>query len=114
MLDAPFYYLKAPERDIQRPVVTQNGKRGSVHLTSPGLWRIADKDVLWYGISITNCGACGILAVYEGSTRRLLWMQPSAFTGSFTMGAGVIGGLIIDNGYRKLVGTDITINWRYR
>ena len=78
-------------------------------LRDSGVFRLARRDCSFYSIMVTMSGTCGQLAVRTGA-RRLIWMQPSSFTGSFVMDGACEEGLIVEaymEGWPS-----VTINWR--
>lgn len=77
----------------------------------PGLFRLTRKDSVFYCITIMHPGDGGGLHIYDGF-RRLVWPMPSAFTGSFVVNGYCQGGIIVDNGYGRSMGSNISINWR--
>jgi hypothetical protein len=106
-------YLEVPDSYIKDlPAVSRHPSgRCSVSITQTGLWRLTTKTATLYSIQILSCGAWGGLTAYNGQ-RRAVWHQPSAFTGSFAMGAECEGGIIFDTGFGKEVATNITVNWK--
>ena len=75
-----------------------------------GLFRLARRSCELYSVQIVSAGAWARLRVMDG-LRRVLWYQPSCFTGSFWLGAGAIDGLIVEIGSQDRA-PNLTINWR--
>jgi hypothetical protein len=113
VLDKPLPYqtLTVDDKIIQTITPAKAGQFFTARLVPPGYWRLTNKDAVVYSIMILNCGAWGFLGIYDG-TRRLIWAQPSAFTGSFVIEGFCKDGIIVDNGYGQHMGTNITVNWR--
>ncbi len=82
----------------------------SIKIDRPGLWRLARRDCELYSVMIVSSGSWGRARVMDGH-RRVLWYQPSTFTGSFTLGAGALGGLIVELSSADLA-ANLTINFR--
>lgn len=78
-----------------------------------GLTRVCRRPCELYSVQITASGPFVRARVLTGSGRPL-WFQPSTFTGSFVLMAGVgedEPGLILEmGGYDR--GATITLNWR--
>src|SRR6516225_4545518 len=106
-------YLEVPDEAIKdiTAVAKHHSGRCSASITTTGLWRLTRNQAVMYSVQILSCGAWGGLTAYNGK-RRMIWHQPSAFTGSFNMMADCEDGLIFDTGYGKDVATNITINWK--
>lgn len=106
-------YLEWPDDCIQDIPHVHKGPDGrcSVSIVQPGLWRLTRKDATIYSVQILSCGAWGGLSAYN-SHRRMVWHQPSAFTGSFNLIGYCAGGIIFDTGYGKTIATNVTVNWR--
>jgi hypothetical protein len=111
----PFTYLQVQPKHWRKPVDLYESidipGSFSVSLTECGIWHISDIDSMLYSMIILNCGSWGGLSIYDG-TRRLLWRQPSAFTGSFVLEGYCKGGILIDNGYKQMLPINTTVNWR--
>lgn len=73
-----------------------------------GLFRLARRDCEVYSVQIVSSGTWGRARVLNG-LGRVLWFQPSTFTGSFWLSAGSEAGLIVEN-YGE--GLNLTVNWR--
>jgi hypothetical protein len=76
----------------------------------PGLWRLARRDCELYSVMIVSSGSWGRARALDGQG-RVLWFQPSTFTGSFVLGAGALGGLIIELDSQDMA-ANLTINYR--
>lgn len=76
-----------------------------------GLFRLTDTDAVFYGITLMYPGDGGGLYVYDGE-RRLVWTMLTTFTGSFVVNGYCKGGIIVDNGYGRSMGANISITWR--
>jgi hypothetical protein len=100
----PKYWLKPDE-------ISSNGQMFSYSLPSQGIWHLSKNDSVLYSMIILDCGSWGGLSIYDG-TRRLLWKQPSAFTGSFVLEGYCKSGLLIDNGHGQIMPIRTTVNWR--
>ena len=96
-------------RDIRVPAAPDTLMR-SVALTEPGLWRLSRRDCEFNSIMITGAGSFGRVAVEDGKGRRL-FLQISAFTGSFAIGGFAEGGLSVELAAESLV-PDVTVSWR--
>lgn len=57
-------------------------------LTAPGKFRLSRRPCELYSIEIMNPGAWPRYIVRE-SNGKMVWYEPSAFTGSFTHGGGM-------------------------
>lgn len=66
----------------------------AARITAPGVFRISKRDCELYSVQITGSGAWGRFKIVQGDGRALFEM-PSTFTGSFVVGAGALGGLIV-------------------
>jgi hypothetical protein len=110
-MDAVPEYLEVPESLIKSAWATNTGRAFTCGLQRSGYWRLATKDSVIYSIMILNCGSWGFLGIYDG-TRRLIWAQPSTFTGSFVLEGFCKDGIIVDNGFGRRLGTNITVNWK--
>lgn len=80
----------------------------SMKVSGSGLFRICRRDCELYSVQIVSSGSWGRARVMQADM-RVLWFQPSTFTGSFWLSAGAIGGLLVE-----LDGSEInlTLNWR--
>lgn len=78
-----------------------------------GFTRVCRRPCELYSVQIIRAGAWVRARVLTGSGRAL-WFQPSTFTGSFVLNAGVgedEPGLILEMGGRDSA-AHITLNWR--
>lgn len=66
----------------------------SIQLWKKGWWRISRRDAELYSVQITSAGAWARLRIYDGTGRKL-FHQFSTFTGSFWLGAGAQGGIVV-------------------
>jgi len=82
----------------------------SLKIGRPGIWRLARRDCELYSVQILSAGAFGAVRVLNGQD-RVLFHQPSTFTGSFWLGAGAEGGLVVEL-YSIDMAPNLTINWR--
>lgn len=82
----------------------------SIRLNRPGLWRLARRSCEAYSVMIVSAGAWGRFRVTDGAGRPV-FMQPSTFTGSFWLGGGCEGGLLVEIDARDSA-TNLTVNWR--
>lgn len=62
-----------------------------------GVFRLARRSCELYSVQIASAGAWARMRVLNGRG-RVLWYQPSAFTGSFWLGAGAEDGLVVEIG----------------
>ena len=99
--------LLAP-KDVFCPVVAGTTMR-TYQLFSPGVYRLARRDVAFYSIMIAAAGSFGSIVVRTG-TRRMLWAQPSSFTGSFVLDCFSEEGLIVEAHMEAQ--PFLTISWR--
>lgn len=104
-------YLPAkPIIDIYAPTAPGSLMR-SISILRSGLWRISRRPSELYSVQIVSSGAWGRARVLDALDGRPLWFQPSTFTGSFVLGAGAYGGLIVELDAAD-VAPNLTINWR--
>lgn len=82
----------------------------SIKIDEPGLWRLARRSCELYSVQIISSGSWGRARVMNGHGRKL-WEQPSTFTGSFWLGGGAEGGLIVELSSQD-VAANLTINFR--
>jgi hypothetical protein len=79
--------------------IPRSGSQGTVlrtcQLHTPGVWRVARRDALFYGIEVVHPGAYGRVRVLTGRGEPV-FDQPSAFTGSFVLRGGVEDGLLCE------------------
>jgi len=79
-------------------------------ITAAGRFRLARRHAELYSVQIVAAGAWGRVQL-EDALGRLLFLQPSMFTGSFWLGGGAIGALIAVVNARDAA-PNLTINWR--
>ena len=96
--------------DIYAPAAPGSLTR-SVQLFAAGKYRLARRHAELYSVQIAAAGAWGRAAVYNGRGRPL-WLQPSAFTGSFVIMGGAEGGIVVDLSGSGEIAPMLTINWR--
>jgi hypothetical protein len=82
----------------------------SAALTDVGLYRLARRDAEFYSCTVTHQGTYGLVRVLNGFDETL-WTQLSAFTGSFVLGGGADGALLVEL-YAGLRAPKATVNWR--
>jgi hypothetical protein len=75
-----------------------------------GLFRLARRSCELYSVQIASAGAWARMKVMNGSG-RVLWFQPSSFTGSFWLGAGAEDGLLVEIGSADRA-PQLAINYR--
>ena len=75
-----------------------------------GLFRLARRSCELYSVEIVSAGAWARVRVMNG-LKRVLWYQPSCFTGSFWLSACADEGLIVEIGSQDRA-PNLTINWR--
>jgi hypothetical protein len=75
-----------------------------------GLFRLARRSCELYSVQIVSAGAWARCRVLNG-LGRVLWYQPSSFTGSFWLGAGAEDGLLVEIGSQDRAPC-LSINWR--
>ncbi len=81
----------------------------SVQIVKAGKFRISRRHAELYSVQIVSSGSWGRARVTDAQG-RVIWYQPSTFTGSFALGAGCENGIIVE-----LSGTNamnFTINFR--
>lgn len=93
-------YVPSARRSLQR----------SINLCEKGIFRLARRDSMLMSIMIASSGAWGRLRIMNGEGRKL-WEMPSSFTGSFYLGAGSDGGLIVELASRDRA-PEVTVSWR--
>lgn len=96
--------------EIYAPAAPRSLTR-SIQLFKAGRYRLARRDAEFYSVMIAAAGAWGRAAFYDGH-QRLLWLQPSAFTGSFVLMAGADDGLIVELAGSQEIAPMLTVNWR--
>jgi len=74
-----------------------------------GLFRLARRSCELYSVQIASAGAWARMKVMNGRG-RVLWLQPSSFTGSFWLGAGAEDGLLVEIGGDSA--PQLSINYR--
>lgn len=75
-----------------------------------GIFRLARRACELFSVQIVSAGAWGRARVMDGDG-RVLWSQPSTFTGSFWLGAGAYKGLLVEVASRDRA-PNLTVNWR--
>ncbi len=78
-------------------------------LKDSGVFRLSRRDCSFYSIMIAMAGTCGQIVLRTGE-QRIIWMQPSSFTGSFVLDGFCEGGLMVEaymEGWPS-----VTVNWR--
>lgn len=76
-----------------------------------GIFRISRRDCELYSVEIKTCGAWGRLLILDGNSDWVFY-QPSAFTGSFVLGACCFGGMYLWAVSGPGADSLLTINWR--
>ena len=105
--------LPAGIRDIYAPAAPGSLMR-SVRLTRAGLWRVARRDAELYSVQIVSAGSWARARVIDGA-EKILWYQPSTFTGSFWLGAYAEGGILVEiSSALPHEACNLTIDWRER
>jgi hypothetical protein len=66
----------------------------AVQLDQVGKFRVSRKNAELYSVQITSAGAWGRINVFDGEGRKVFCL-PSAFPGSFWLGGGCFGGIIV-------------------
>ncbi len=84
----------------------------AVQLWHTGYFRLARRDAELYSVQITCSGAWAHFKLFNGRG-RVLFNMPSAFTGSFWLGAGAEDGLIAHL-YSASQAPTLTVNFRER
>lgn len=95
--------------DVLVPAAAGSLMRCAV-LDQLGYFRISRRDAELYSVQIVSAGAWGRIWVYDGN-KRPIFRQPSTFTGSFWLGAGAFGGIIV---FLEAVITAPTISVNFR
>jgi len=98
-----------PDRDIYAACAPGSLMR-SATVDDLGITRFARRSCELYSVQVLSAGAWIRARVLTG-TGRLLWFQPSAFTGSFVLMAGAEDGLMLEMGGLNR-GATIMLNWR--
>lgn len=80
----------------------------------PGAFRLSRRDCELYSIQIVGGGTWTRIRLMDGNW-RVVWEQPSAFTGSFWLSAACSDGLICEVHARDETSCpNLTLNWRER
>ena len=103
--------LLIPDSLIQIVQPFQYGHFHSWTSNVPGAFRLTHNNAVFFAINVLQTGDGGGIEVYDG-LRRLIWVMPTAFTGSFTPEGYCENGIIVDNGYGRTMGSNIAVNWR--
>lgn len=82
----------------------------AICIMKSGVWRISRRASELYSVQIVSSGAWGRARVMDGDG-RVLWFQPSTFTGSFWLTAGAYHGLVVELDAAE-VAPNLTLNWR--
>lgn len=82
----------------------------SIRLGQSGLWRLSRRTCELYSVMIVSSGAWGRFACRTGEG-RVVFMQPSTFTGSFWLSGCCEAGLLVEIDSRDAA-TNLTIGWR--
>jgi len=85
----------------------------SIRIGKTGIYRVSRRDCELYSVMITSSGAWGRAKLFDADGNDI-WLQPSAFTGSFVLMAGAFGGLLASIYSADLFAPWLTINWRER
>lgn len=86
----------------------------SIQVVRHGRFRISRRDSELYSVQIVSSGSWARARVTDAAA-RVLWEQPSTFTGSFWLGAAAAGGIIVEIASdREHEAANLTINWRER
>jgi hypothetical protein len=78
---------------------------------SSGMFRIARRHASLYSVEIKAAGSWGRILIYDGDG-KLVFYQPSTFTGSFVLEGGCRNGIIVH--INSGAGSDglFMVNWR--
>lgn len=108
MTKLPCEYLY-PENLLVPSDITSDGKRFTWHPSEIGTFRLSSaKHVKFYALEVWKNG--GHVSIADGSG-RVIFKQPSLFTGSFQMDGGLSDGLIIRLGAASGVIPSVTVSW---
>lgn len=110
MTQLPCDYLQANDSQIRTDLpINHSGHKFSTHIIEPGIYRLSSaKNVVLYAVEILNNRAA--ISIFDG-TKRLLFAQPSTFTGSFVWQGYAEDGLIVRSAAGTPLGANITITW---
>ncbi len=105
--------LDVPESSFidSTSVPSPGSKMRAKLINTPGLHRISRRDSEWYSIQIQCGGSWGRLEIYDG-TGRLIWAQPSTFTGSFVHMGYCEKGIVVANYGAKGSAAVVIVNYR--
>lgn len=102
------YIDKFTPIDIYVPACS--GSLGRTYqLNKAGVFRVSRRGCVFKSIMIAASGSFGSVVVKTG-TGRIIWCQPSTFTGSFVVGGYAEEGLILEAWMESV--PFVTISWR--
>jgi hypothetical protein len=83
----------------------------SARLGRNGMFRLSRRTAEFYSVQVKHAGAFGVIRVLNAHDETL-WMQPSAFTGSFVLGGEADGGLLVELHGGMDIAPLVNVNWR--
>lgn len=87
------------------------GLMRSTRVVRRGLYRLARRDAELYSVQIIGSGSWGRARLLDAN--RVMWEQPSTFTGSFWLGGGARGQMVVElYASSEHDAANLTINWR--